>query len=268
MGILNATRDSFSDGGSYFSDNKLDLNLALQRAEKMLVEGADIIDVGGESTRPGADVVSLEEELQRVIPLVETIKKNFDCIVSVDTSSPEVMHQAKGAGAGIINDVRALQREGALEAAAATGLPVCLMHMQGDPQTMQANPHYANVVQEIIDFLQQRIDACVESGIKKSQIIVDPGFGFGKTLQHNIELMQKLKQFAALNCPVLVGVSRKSMIDKWLHRPLDQRLPSSLALALLALQRGAKIIRVHDVAATADILNIQQVIDLEAPIPK
>lgn len=267
MGILNATRDSFSDGGSYFNEGKLNIDCALSRVEQMLQEGADIIDVGGESTRPGADVVSLDEELRRVVPLVEAIKKRFDCVVSVDTSSPQVMLQVQMAGAGMINDVRALQREGAVQAAAETGLPICLMHMQGEPQTMQKNPQYSDVVVDVVAFLKQKIEVCVAAGIKINRLVVDPGFGFGKTLEHNIELMQKLGSLDVLQCPILVGVSRKSMIDKWLHRSVDQRLPGSLALALLALQRGAKIIRVHDVSATADILNIQQVIDLQASIP-
>ena len=267
MGILNTTRDSFSDGGNYFKDGKLDIDSALCRAEQMLAEGAAIIDVGGESTRPGADVVSLTEELDRVVPVVAAIKKHFDPIISVDTSSPVVMREAAAVGANMINDVRALQQPQAIETVAELRLPVCLMHMQGDPQTMQHNPHYDDVVVEVKNFLQQRAQACIDGGIAAGAIMIDPGFGFGKTLQHNIELLQQLSQLHTLGYPLLVGMSRKSMIDKWLHRPLDQRLPGSLALALLATQRGANIIRVHDVAATHDVLRIQQIIDGLEPLP-
>lgn len=267
MGILNTTRDSFSDGGSYFNNGELDIDLALRRAEQMVAEGAAIVDVGGESTRPGADTVSLAEELDRVVPVVEAIRRNVDTIISVDTSSPVVMREAVAVGANLINDVRALQQPQAVETVADLGLPVCLMHMQGDPQTMQRDPHYDDVVADVKTFLQKRAQACINAGIASNAIIVDPGFGFGKTLQHNIALLQRLEELRVLSYPLLVGMSRKSMIDKWLHRPLDQRLPASLALALLAVQRGANIIRVHDVAATHDVAQIQQVIDGLAPPP-
>lgn len=256
MGVLNITPDSFSDGGSYFSGAKPDLDLALSRVDTMLEEGAAIIDVGGESTRPGAAKVSAGEEMDRVMPVVEAISARFDTIVSVDTSSPSVITASASAGAGLINDIRALQREGALAAAAATGLPVCLMHMQGQPGTMQADPHYTDVVDEVKTFLQARLAACRKAGIAPGRILLDPGFGFGKNLDHNLELLRRLDQLEALECPLLVGLSRKSMLGQLLGRPVDQRLAGSLALALLAAQRGARIIRVHDVAATRDALQI------------
>src|SRR5690554_5743125 len=245
MGILNITPDSFSDGGQY---NTLDA--ALHRAGNMLEAGASLLDVGGESTRPGAKAVSPQQELDRVAPLVEALVKNFDCIVSVDSSTPQVMTESAALGAGLLNDVRALQREGALEAAAQTGLPVCLMHMRGEPQTMQDAPHYDDVAAEVAAFLQQRVDACVVAGISRERIVLDPGFGFAKTLQHNLALFSRLPELHALNLPLLVGVSRKSMIGSVLDKPVDQRLYGSLALAVMALERGGKIIRVHDVAQT------------------
>lgn len=261
MGILNATSDSFSDGGRYFREGRLDLDLALQRAEAMIKEGAKVIDVGGESTRPGAKLVSVEEERQRVVPVVAAIRKHFDVVVSVDTSSPEVMTAATEAGAGIINDIRALLRPGALQAAADSGLAVCLMHMQGEPATMQQNPQYQDVTQEVIDFLQQRVCACEEVGIAREKIILDPGFGFGKTLQHNLQLLRDLSLLEAQGFPVLAGLSRKSMIGHLLNREVDERLPGSVTLAVLAAQRGAKLIRVHDVAATVDALRILEAVD-------
>lgn len=251
MGILNITPDSFSDGGQY---NTLDA--ALHRAGNMLEAGASLLDVGGESTRPGAQAVSPQQELDRVAPLVEALVKNFDCIVSVDSSTPQVMTESAALGAGLLNDVRALQREGALEAAAQTGLPVCLMHMRGEPQTMQDAPHYDDVAAEVAAFLQQRVDACVVAGISRERIVLDPGFGFAKTLQHNLELFSRLPELHALNLPLLVGVSRKSMIGSVLDKPVDQRLYGSLALAVMALERGGKIIRVHDVAQTMDALKM------------
>lgn len=252
MGILNITPDSFSDGGQY---NTLDA--ALHRAGNMLEAGASLLDVGGESTRPGAKAVSPQQELDRVAPLVEALVKNFDCIVSVDSSTPQVMTESAALGAGLLNDVRALQREGALEAAAQTGLPVCLMHMRGEPQTMQDAPHYDDVAAEVAAFLQQRVDACVVAGISRERIVLDPGFGlFAKTLQHNLELFSRLPELHALNLPLLVGVSRKSMIGSVLDKPVDQRLYGSLALAVMALERGGKIIRVHDVAQTMDALKM------------
>ena len=251
MGILNITPDSFSDGGQY---NTLDA--ALHRAGNMLEAGASLLDVGGESTRSGAKAVSPQQELDRVAPLVEALVKNFDCIVSVDSSTPQVMTESAALGAGLLNDVRALQREGALEAAAQTGLPVCLMHMRGEPQTMQDAPHYDDVAAEVAAFLQQRVDACVVAGISRERIVLDPGFGFAKTLQHNLELFSRLPELHALNLPLLVGVSRKSMVGSVLDKPVDQRLYGSLALAVMALERGGKIIRVHDVAQTMDALKM------------
>lgn len=256
MGILNATADSFSDGGQYFRHGDLDLDLALQRAEAMIREGATIIDVGGESARPGAEPISLEEERRRVIPLVAAIRERFDVVVSVDTSTPEIMREAAAAGAGIINDIRALQRPGALEAAADSGLAVCLMHMQGEPATMQNNPQYDDVTGEVISFLQQRVAACKKVGLSDDKIILDPGFGFGKTLEHNLTLLRDLPRFEELGFPILVGMSRKSMIGHLLGRDVGERLPGSITLAILAAQRGAQIIRVHDVAATVDALKI------------
>ena len=251
MGILNVTPDSFSDGGRH---NTLDA--ALRRAIEMQAAGASLIDIGGESTRPGAAKVSVQQELERVAPLVELIARECDVIISVDTSTPAVMTESARLGAGLINDVRALQREGALVAAAATGLPVCLMHMRGEPQTMQDEPHYADVAAEVATFLQERIAACVQVGITPERIVLDPGFGFAKNTQHNYELFRRLPELLSLQCPLLVGVSRKSMIGNILNQPVDQRLYGSLALAVMALERGAKILRVHDVAQTMDVLKI------------
>lgn len=256
MGVLNATPDSFSDGGSYYSDNTFSLDLALRRAEQMLSEGAQIIDVGGESTRPGSATVSGQEELDRVIPVVEALVTNLDALVSVDTSTASVITESAKKGAGLINDVRALQRDGAMAAAAATDLPICLMHMQGQPDHMQQNPVYADVVDEVIDFLCSRRAACRAQGIISERILLDPGFGFGKTLAHNLALLQRLPELGALGHPLLVGMSRKSMVAQLLGRPVSERLPGSLALAMLAAQRGASILRVHDVAATVDVLKV------------
>lgn len=253
MGILNFTPDSFSDSGKFFS-----LDKALFQVEKMLNDGAEIIDIGGESTRPNAPIVSLEDELQRVVPLVEAVCQRFDCLISVDTSKADVMRQAAQVGADIINDVRALQESNALETAAELGLPVCLMHMQGDPQTMQQNPDYDDVIEEVSDFLNQRIFACLTAGIPKEHIILDVGFGFGKTVQHNYQLLKHLNLFAESGYPVLAGLSRKSMIGAVLDKPVEQRLIGSVAGALLCVQNGAKIVRVHDVAETADALKIWQ----------
>lgn len=261
MGVLNTTPDSFSDGGSYYSDGALNLDVALQRAEQMVREGAAIIDIGGESTRPGAAPVTEEQELERVVPLVEAISANIDTVISVDTSTPVVMAAAAAAGAGMINDVRALERPGALEAAAATGLPVCLMHMQGQPQTMQKEPHYDDVVAEVGAYLMRRLHTCEAAGIPRSRIVFDPGFGFGKTDAHNLALLRELRSLAPPDIPLLAGLSRKSMIGRLLQREVDERLAGSLALAMLAAQRGAKILRVHDVAETVDVLSLQQMVD-------
>lgn len=260
MGILNITPDSFSDGGAYYQAGNLSLDMVLKRAEQMLAEGADILDVGGESTRPGAAVISEQEELDRVIPVVEALVQKLGALVSVDTSNAGVIRESARKGAGIINDVRALNRDGALLAAAETGLPICLMHMQGQPQTMQNAPLYKDVITEVIDFLRERITACEAVGINKTRILVDPGFGFGKTLAHNLALLARLPELAVLDAPILVGLSRKSLLGQLLNRSVDERLPGSLALALAAIERGAAIIRVHDVAATKDVLSVYQAI--------
>ena len=260
MGILNTTPDSFSDGGSYYQTGYLSLDLALIRAEQMLAEGADIIDVGGESTRPGAAIVSEQQELDRVVPVVEALVEKLGALVSVDTSSAAVIKESSQKGASLINDVRALSRNGALAAAAQAQLPVCLMHMQGQPDSMQKSPSYEDVVGEVMGFLAGRIQACEEAGIPRSQILIDPGFGFGKTLTHNLALLARLSQMTSLGFPVLVGLSRKSMLGQLLNRNLEERLPGSLALALAAVERGAAIIRVHDVAATKDVLTVFEAI--------
>lgn len=251
MGILNATPDSFSDGGRYSQ-----LDAALRHAEAMVLAGATLIDVGGESTRPGARPVSPAQEVERVAPVVEIITRELDVIISVDTSTPEVMLATAGLGAGMINDVRSLQRPGALEAAASTGLPVCLMHMQGEPGTMQNDPHYEDLLGEVSAFLLERMNQCVAAGIDRQQLILDPGFGFAKTLEHNLSLFRRMEALHALGRPLLVGVSRKSMIGAVLGRPVDQRLSGGLALAALAMTKGARILRVHDVAETADVVRM------------
>lgn len=254
MGILNVTPDSFSDGGILFTDGRSDLDAVCRTAEQMLEAGAAILDVGGESTRPGADLVSEQQEIDRVLPVVEALQSRFDTVISLDTSTPAVMRMGAQAGAGLINDVRALQRPGAIPAAAATGLPVCLMHMQGEPDGMQSNPQYGNVVEDVGRFLNARAEACVEGGISRDRLIFDPGFGFGKTPQHNFELLRELPALCGLGPPVLAGLSRKSMIASVLDRPTGQRLPASLSLAVLAAIGGARILRVHDVAETYDAL--------------
>lgn len=262
MGILNITPDSFSDGGSYYADKQPLLDLVLKKAEQMLVQGADLLDVGGESTRPGAAPVSEQEELDRVIPVVEALVGRLGVLVSVDTSTASVIKASAEVGAGLINDVRALQREGALAAAAATDLPVCLMHMQGQPSTMQQNPQYQDVVHDVQMFLLERVKACRSAGIADHRILLDPGFGFGKTLEHNLALLQRLPDIKALGFPVLAGLSRKSLLEKLLGRPVNERLAGSLALAMFAAQQGAAIIRVHDVAETVDVLRVWSAITL------
>jgi len=254
MGIVNTTPDSFSDGGSLYRDSRLDLDLAMQRAARMVADGAAVLDIGGESTRPGAEAVGEDQEMERVLPLLEKIAAELDVVISVDTSSPALMREAASLGAGLINDVRALRRPGALEAAAATGLPVCLMHMRGEPGDMQAAPSYTDVVTEVREFLAARIAACAGVGIARERLILDPGFGFGKSVEHNLALLHGLPVLAADGLPLLAGLSRKSLIGKLIGREVGERLPASLALALLAAQRGASIIRCHDVAATADAL--------------
>ncbi|QIJ02152.1 dihydropteroate synthase [Stutzerimonas balearica] len=251
MGILNVTPDSFSDGGRFTGRDA-----ALRHAAQMVAAGATFIDVGGESTRPGARQVSPTEELERVAPVVEAIARDLDVVISVDTSTPAVMREVARLGAGLINDVRSLQRDGALDAAAATGLPVCLMHMLGEPADMQDDPRYENVTAEVRQFLAARMDACEAAGIDRERIILDPGFGFAKTVEHNLSLFKNLQQLEALGRPLLVGVSRKSMIGKVLGREVDGRLYGSLALAALAVAKGASIIRVHDVAETVDVVRM------------
>lgn len=251
MGILNVTPDSFSDGGEYSS-----VELACQHADEMVEQGASIIDIGGESTRPGAADVNLCEELSRVIPLVEYIARHHDVWISIDTSKAEVMKQAVEAGAHLINDVRALQEPGALEMAAELQVPVCLMHMQGQPRSMQDAPEYSDVVDEIKQFFEQRIQACCDAGLKREHLLIDPGFGFGKSLAHNYELLNRLGEFKSLGTPILVGLSRKSMMGNLLSRGVTQRLAGSLAGAMLSAQQGAEIIRVHDVAETVDVLKV------------
>jgi len=258
MAVLNVTPDSFSDGGRFVEGGATGVNLesALQTVESMIADGATIIDVGGESTRPGAEVVGPQQEMDRVLPVVEAIRERFDVVVSVDTSTPQLMTAAADAGAGLINDVRALQRDGALEAARDTGLPICLMHMQGEPQNMQQNPHYDEVTADVISYLGARVQACCEAGIGRDRLLLDPGFGFGKTLQHNLELLDRLDEFKRLELPLLVGMSRKGMIGQVLNKPVDERLYGSLAVAVMAVAKGAHIVRCHDVAATADVLKM------------
>jgi dihydropteroate synthase len=254
MGIVNVTPDSFSDGGQFFNTTA-----ALNHAMQLLDEGATILDIGGESTRPGAPDVSLEDELQRVIPLINAIRKQSDCVISIDTSKAEVMRQAIEAGADIVNDVRALQEPGAVEVVAQyPDVVVCLMHMQGQPRSMQNAPHYDDLASEINDFFNQRIAACEAAGIKQSQLILDPGFGFGKTLKHNYQILAQFNDYAQLGLPLLAGLSRKSMIGNLLNRDTKDRLAGSLAGALIAAQNGAHIIRVHDVKETADVLGVYQ----------
>lgn len=257
MGIVNVTPDSFSDGGELYDNAQLDLSKTLKVIEKMLADGADIIDIGGESTRPGAAVVSTQQELDRVIPVLEAVVERFDALVSVDTSTAEVITESSKKGASLINDVRALGREGALAAASSSQLPICLMHMQNQPQTMQIEPTYTDVVAEVLAFLDERKYICMKAGIDSQKIILDPGFGFGKTLAHNLTLFGAIDQFVATGHPVLVGVSRKTMIGQMLGlENTDERLMGSVALALLAAQRGAAILRVHDVLETRQAIDV------------
>ncbi len=252
MAVLNVTPDSFSDGGCF-----QDINAALGRVTEMISQGADIIDVGGESTRPGAVQISVVEELQRVIPVIEAIHHRYpQIIISVDTSKPEVMQAAVAAGADLINDVRALTLPGALEAVADTQAAVCLMHMQGQPVSMQASPSYVDVLAEVNDFLTGRVNACIAAGITRERIVIDPGIGFGKALEHNLALLAHLPALMQLDLPLLVGVSRKSMIGALLNRTVEQRLPGSVALATASVLAGASIIRAHDVAETYDAVRI------------
>lgn len=251
MGILNVTPDSFSDGGKF---NRLDD--ALRQAKNMIDAGVAIIDIGGESTRPGAPDVELEQELQRVIPVIEAIRRESDVWISVDTSKAEVMRQAVEAGADIINDVRALQEPGALQVAAESGLPICLMHMQGQPRTMQANPHYDDLIHEVGAFLTQRMAECEAAGIGRDKLILDPGFGFGKTLEHNYQMLANLEQFHQFGLPILAGMSRKSMIFKLLDKAPADCVAASVSCATIAAMKGAQIIRVHDFEQTLDAMKV------------
>nr|WP_210397195.1 dihydropteroate synthase [Motiliproteus sediminis] len=256
MGILNVTPDSFSDGGQLLAGSAVSRGALLRRAEAMVQAGASILDIGGESTRPGAEPVSAQQELDRVVPAVEMIAAELDVAVSVDSSTPAVIRAAAAAGCDLINDVRALQRAGALSAAAESGLPVCLMHMQGQPGSMQQAPSYDDVVSEVAAFLRQRVSVCEAAGIERQRLLLDPGFGFGKTLQHNLQLLNRLGQLRQLGLPLLIGVSRKSMVGAVTGRSLEQRLVGSVAAAQMALQQGAWILRVHDVDATMDMVRL------------
>jgi dihydropteroate synthase len=251
MGVLNVTPDSFSDGGLFNAPDK-----AIAQARRMMADGATIIDVGGESTRPGAKPVSEQEELDRVCPVVEALGSELGVYISVDTSTPAVMREVISLGVGMINDVRAFQREGAIEAVSAANVDLCLMHMQGQPTTMQSDPDYGDVCAEVLDFLSDRIAQLQASGVSKGRLFVDPGFGFGKTLEHNLGLLRNLKRFEVLGCPVLVGLSRKTMIGAILDAPVEGRLLGSVAAALIAVNNGAKIVRAHDVKETSDALRV------------
>lgn len=252
MGVLNITPDSFSDGGDFFAPER-----AVERALQMQAEGAAVIDVGGESTRPGAEPVPVDEEIARVVPVIEALRSRLSVPISIDTRKPEVMRAAVGAGAGLINDVAALREPGALQAARECGVAVCLMHMQGEPRTMQDDPVYEDVVAGVKAFLQRRARACEEAGIAREHILLDPGFGFGKTVQHNLQLLARLDEIVALGYPVLVGLSRKSMIGKLLGLETGERLAASIALAMLAVERGARLVRAHDVKETWQALQMQ-----------
>lgn len=251
MGVLNVTPDSFSDGGRF---NGLDA--ALRRAGQMVEDGAAFIDIGGESTRPGAEPVSLQEELDRVCPVVEAINRELDTVISVDTSTPEVIRESARLGAGLLNDVRALRRDGALEAAVEAGIPVCLMHMQGEPGVMQKNPRYRNLLREVAGFLMDRVRVLERAGIAPENIMLDPGFGFGKNLDHNLELLHSLERLKVLGHPLLVGMSRKTMLGKITGRDVSERLPASLAVATISAMKGASVIRAHDVRETVDAVRV------------
>ena len=251
MGVLNVTPDSFSDGGRFF-----DLEAAVAHGVRMAEEGAAIIDVGGESTRPRAEAVEAAEELRRVLPVIERLRSATGAVISVDTSKPEVMRAAAAHGAGLINDTRALREPGALEAAAGSGCALCLMHMQGSPATMQDAPHYRDVVDEVREFLAGRVAACRAAGVGADRLLVDPGFGFGKNLEHNLTLLRRLREIAPDGAPVLVGLSRKSMLGTLTHRPPQERTYGSVALAVIAAQNGARVVRAHDVGATLDALQV------------
>jgi dihydropteroate synthase len=251
MAILNVTPDSFSDGGKYNS-----IELALAQVDKMIKAGVSIVDVGGESTRPGAPDVSLEEELRRVVPVIKAIREKYDVWISVDTSKAEVMRQAIEAGADLINDIRSLQEPGALEVAAEANLPICLMHMKGQPGTMQVDPHYDDLMGDVSAFLEERIAACEAAGIDKSQLILDPGFGFGKTIEHNYHMLAHLEKFHEFGLPILAGMSRKSMIFKLLDKPAAECTNASVVCATIAAMKGAQIIRVHDFEETIEAMKV------------
>jgi dihydropteroate synthase len=255
MGILNVTPDSFSDGGAYLS-----VTSALEHALEMVAEGVDIIDVGGESTRPGAQPVSEQEELDRVIPVIEALSAEISVPVSIDTSKPRVMREAVAAGAGMINDVMALRAPGAVEIAAKADVPVCLMHMQGEPRSMQAAPTYEDVTLEVRSFLEQRLTVCRDAGIANHRLLVDPGFGFGKRLEHNLQLLRDLTDITSIGVPVLAGISRKSMLGSVLDVPVEERLYGSVAAAVIAAMQGAAIIRAHDVRPTVDAIKVMSAV--------
>lgn len=255
MGVLNVTPDSFSDGGIFLTRDN-----AVTRALQMAEEGADIIDVGGESTRPSAHPVSVQEELDRVLPVIEVLRDGLTVPISIDSSKPDVMRAAVAAGAGFINDVRALREDGALAAAAELQVPVCLMHMQGEPRSMQTDPQYTDVVADVRVFLAERMAACLAVGIDPARLVIDPGFGFGKSLAHNVQLLRALSVFRTLGAPILVGLSRKSMIGAALGLPVEQRLSASLALAVTAVANGARIVRTHDVRATRDAIRMYEAV--------
>lgn len=254
MGILNVTPDSFSDGGKLYRDGQVNLPQVLSRARQMVHDGAAIIDVGGESTRPGAAPVPVDVELERVVPVVEALAKELDVIISVDTSSPKVIYEAATVGAGLINDVRSLRRPGAVQAVLDVGLPVCIMHMLGEPETMQNDPQYTDIVDEVKSFLAARAQELVRAGVARDKIIIDPGYGFAKTTAHNLMLLRGQDNLLELGYPILAGLSRKSMLKQLLGRDVDRRLAGSLGLALAAVAQGASILRVHDVAETRDVL--------------
>lgn len=262
MAILNITPDSFSDGGVFFRYEKIDIDKVIDAVATLQSEGADIIDVGGESTRPGAEAVGVEQELDRVVPVIEAIRARFDLPVSIDTSQPEVMLAATQAGASIINDVRALVRPGALEAARqavqASGVMVCLMHMRGEPSTMNSLCQYENLVSDVLAELDERVNAAIEAGIPRAHLMLDPGFGFAKTTEQNFELLARLNEFQSRSMPILVGLSRKRMIGEVTGRAVSDRVVGSVVLAVMAMERGADIVRVHDVAATRDGLRLYQ----------
>ncbi|MDP6413947.1 MAG: dihydropteroate synthase [Gammaproteobacteria bacterium] len=260
MGIVNATPDSFSDGSELSSPGKqrfeIDTDKALRKAEKIVNEGAIFVDVGGESTRPGAEAVDAEEQLARVIPVIEAIRNNLDVCISVDTSSAQVIKESVAAGAELVNDIRALANPDALGRVVESDVAICLMHMQGQPRTMQSTFHYVNVVEDVLSFLQERVRECIDAGIHKDRLLVDPGFGFGKSLEHNYQLLKELPRIASIDIPVLVGISRKSMIGAVVDKPVNQRLAGSIAATALALNGGARIVRTHDVAATVDAIRV------------